>query len=238
MRVALHPCYLIHLRPYRETSLLAEVFSRDYGRVSLVAKGARRSRQRSLYQPLRKVNIAWVARGELGTLTQIEPAGTGPGVNGRGLIAALYINELVMRLLHRHESHPELFDTYETALTGLCHAGSDEAILRIFEKRLLISLGYGIILDHDVDDGAAIEGSRQYYYHAQRGPSAGTDPASLALPVSGATLHALAREEFTQAAQLTEAKRLMRFVLSEHLGQRPLASREIYRRYLQHQRRA
>ncbi|MGH8245526.1 MAG: DNA repair protein RecO [Gammaproteobacteria bacterium] len=238
MRAALHPCYILHLRPYRETSLIAEVFSRDYGRVGLVAKGARRSRQRSVHQPLRRLNIAWVMRGELGTLTQIEAAGAVPVLNGRGLIAALYLNELVMRLLHRHESHPELFDAYDGALTAMSSAGDDEAILRVFEKRLLVSLGYGIVLDHDVSTGAPVQNELQYYYVTQKGPCIEADPSPGTIRISGETLTALAQEKFTQRGQLTEAKRLMRLVLSEHLGLKPLASREIYRQFLRHRQRA
>lgn len=237
MRVALHPCYILHLRPYRETSFIAEILSRDHGRVGLVAKGARRSRQRSLHQPLRRLNIAWVMRGDLGTLTQIEAAGAVPHPNGRGLIAALYMNELVMRLLHRHEAHPELFDAYDGAVAAISKPGNDEAILRIFEKRLLVTLGYGIVLDHDVNSGAPIQNQLQYYYVTQRGPCVEADLSPGTIRISGETLTALAQEKFTQPGQLAEAKRLMRLVLSEHLSMKPLASREIYRQYLQHRRR-
>ena len=235
MRVALHPCYFIHLRPYRETSMLVDVLSRERGRVTLVAKGARKSRQRSLYQPLRKVNIAWVMRSELGTLTQIEAASPGAPVEGQAALAALYVNELMMRLLHAHEAHPELFDDYDQTLDRLARSGGSESVLRIFEKRLVNSLGYGVILDHDVR-GNTIEPGRTYHYLAQQGPSLEEAREAASVPVSGATLAALHGETLSAPAQLAEAKKLMRFLLSDLLGARPLASREIYRRYLSIQR--
>lgn len=228
------PCYILHQRPYRETSLILEVFSREHGRLGLVARGARRAgnRQRPLCQPLRRVEATWFMRAELGTLTQIEAAGVSIPLTGESVIAAFYLNELLMRLLHRHEPHPRLFDAYEQALDGLHRKGTREAVLRVFEKRLLQALGYGLILDHEILNGEPLDEGREYFYLAEQGPSSEPAPGGRSVRVSGATLNALQREDLADAAQLVEAKRLLRMILAGHLGQKPLASRDLYRKYL------
>jgi DNA repair protein RecO (recombination protein O) len=234
VKIAAHPCYILHHRPYRETSLILEVFSRDHGRLAVVARGARRAanRQRPLFQLLRRVNIAWILRKEMGTLTQIESSGTAAALAGEAVIAAFYMNELLMRLLHRHEPHPALFDAYEQAVADLQQRAPREATLRIFEKRLLQALGYGLILDREVGSGDPLQDERDYYYLAEQGPSRDPGPGTEFTRVSGATLKALRSEELAGAAQLAEAKRLMRMILAGHLGSRPLASRDLYRKYL------
>lgn len=234
MDAPLHACYILHQRPYRETSLLLEVLSRDHGRLGLVARGARRSanRQRWLFQPFRRLHVAWVMRRELGTLTQIEAADAAAFPGGSAVMAAFYLNELLMRLLHRHEPHPELFDAYAQALDGIREEQAREAALRVFEKHLLASLGYGMVLDREADSGRPLEADRRYYYQADLGPCAAPPREAGCVPVSGASLYALREERFHGEAQLADAKRLMRMLLTEHLGGRPLASRELYRRFV------
>lgn len=234
MRVEQHPCYILHQRPYRETSLIVEVFSRDHGRVSLVARGAkrRRSPQRFVLQPFRRLNMAWTMRSEMGTLTHAEAAGAAPDLSADALMSAFYVNELLMRLLHRHEAHPDLFESYKAALAGISGTEPTEPCLRIFEKRMLLSLGYGLVLDHDVETGAALTRDREYFYDIDKGPTATPRDGARTTPVSGATLDALSGERFDGGLQLDEAKRLMRIILSEHLGAKPLSSRELYRKFL------
>jgi len=173
MKVSLNPCYILHQRPYRETSLILDVFSHDYGKLSLVARGARKGRnsQRPIMQPNQKLNIAWVIRGDMGTLTSIEAVGKNYNLAGRELLAAFYVNELLIRLLHKHEPYPELYGAYETALQHLGGCKNEQVVLRVFEKRLLETLGYGLVLDHDVISGKAIEAGAVYYYHADSGPT-------------------------------------------------------------------
>lgn len=230
-RIALTACYILHQRPYRETSLLVDVFAREHGRMTLVARGARRhgNRSASLYQPMCALHIAWTQRGEMGTVTAIEAAAPARLPTGRRLIAAFYLNELLVRLLHRHEAHPELFDAYARALAELAGNGAEERTLRIFEKHLLLSLGYGLVLDHDVDTGAPLDAAGVYHYARDRGPSRGRPPADRDIPVSGAALLALHREQFDDAGHVQECKRLMRALLADQLGDRPLASRDLYR---------
>ena len=231
MHIPLNPCYILHVRPYRETSLIADVMSRDHGRVTLVAKGARRqsSRNAGLYQPMRELYIAWTMRGDMGTLTGIEAAGAAQPLSGQWLIAAFYMNELLVRLLHQHEAHPELFAAYERALGALSGMQPEEPTLRVFEKHLLLSLGYGLVLDHDFQTGLPIEPDVTYFYALDRGPSREHGGHDDNVRISGAALLALHAESLTEPAQILECKQLMRVMLSEHLGTRPLGSRKLYR---------
>ena len=234
VKASAHPCYILHHRPYRETSLILDVFSREHGRVSLVARGARRAsnRQRPLFQLLQRLDVSWTMRGEMGTLTQVDASSAPVALAGESVIAAFYMNELLVRLLHRHEPHPPLFDAYEHALAGLQARAGHEATLRIFEKRLLQALGYGLILDREVVNGAPIEAARHYFYLPEQGPGPEPGAGTECAKISGATLVALHRECLEGPAQLKEAKLLLRMILSGHLGARPLASRNLYRKYL------
>ena len=227
MRAALNPCYILHSRNYRETSLLLDVFSRGHGRVSLVAKGGRtqKNAKRALLQPGRKISIAWSLRRELGTLTGVEPC-QGDTVQAAGsLLTVFYINELLVRLLHRHEPHTELFDAYEMTLGKLADRGTEQFALRVFEKRLLEALGYGLALDTDTE-GSAIRPEQDYNYLLEQGPAPGGGTGDL--KISGRTLLGLAREEPGDDLMLGEAKQLMRKALGRLLGDKPLHSRELY----------
>lgn len=240
MRAPLNPCYFLHLRPYRETSLLADVFSRDHGRLTLVARGARRpaSRSAGLYQPMCPLLLAWTQRGEMGTLSGIEAAGTAQPPTGRRLIAGFYLNELLVRLLHRHEAHPELFHAYALALDSLAAGRREEPTLRVFEKQLLLSLGYGLVLDHEADSGRPLDSGAGYFYVRGRGPVRTPSGVGDDIPVSGAALLALHAETLDDAEQGLECKRLLRALLADQLDGRPLASRALYRQYSTGMRRA
>ncbi len=231
MRIPLNPCYILHARPYRETSLITDVMSRDHGRITLMAKGARRHSCRSagLYQPMRPLQIAWTMRGDLGTVTGIEAAGAAQPLSGQWLIAAFYINELLVRLLHQHESHPELFAAYERALQDLSALRPEEPTLRVFEKHLLLSLGYGLVLDHDYRTGLPIEPDIPYFYTLDRGPSRDNTNRGDDIRISGSSLLALQSESLTDTAQIQECKHLMRAMLNAQLGARPLGTRKLYR---------
>ena len=235
MRVSLTPSFILHQRPYKETSLIVDVFTREYGRISLVARGVRRNRKKSqgLFQANRNLNISWSGRGEMGTLTEIEANGPGIELKGEAMIAAFYLNELIIRLLHKHESHPELFDAYMVALTRLEHGQSELVALRYFEKQLLDSLGYGLVLDHEIDTTEPIDPGRRYFYIINRGPCAVKPENCGFVEISGSNLLALEREDFDDQSSLDEVKQLMRTTLNGYLGDRPLASRDLFRAYAQ-----
>jgi len=231
-RIELEPGFVLHRRPYRETSLLVEAFTHEHGRVGLVARGARRRRSslRDAGVPFRPLLLSWSAGGDLGTLTHAEARGPARGLGGRALASGFYLNELLLRLLARHDPHPELFAAYALALEQIggdsAGGGDPQPALRVFEKRLLDAVGYGLVLDRAVDTGAAVRPEQRYTYRPLHGPVARAGHAE-GVPVSGRTLLALAREELVEADVLREAKRLMRRVLDEQLGGRPLRSREM-----------
>ena len=233
-RSELQPAVILHRREYRETSLLLEIFSREDGRLPLVARGARRPRRGAaldlqLFQPLL---LAWSQRGELGTLHSAEAAGDDAGMlQGDALAIAFYANELLMRLLHRFDPHPRLYDSYLVLLTRIVDSHGREAALRVFEKRLLEETGYGLVLDHDTASGEPLRSELRYVYLPERGPEVcAADAPSRRLPVvHGRTLLALAAEWLPDEDLLREAKALMRSVVDHHLGGRPLSSRALFR---------
>ena len=221
----------MHRRPYRETSALLETFTREHGRVALVARGARRPRSslRGALQPFVPLLISWSARGELGTLRSVEVPVTVNSIEGRALLSGLYVNELMLRLTHRNDPHPELFDAYSGVLSALRGGDDEQRALRIFEKRTLQSIGYGMLLDRDADSGEPVAPDRRYAYRPDHGPTLASARKGESVDVSGATLLALAGEDVMDANAQREAKRLMRFVIATHLGGRPLASRTLFR---------
>ena len=234
MMVELTPCFILHSRPYLESSLILDIFSRDHGRLHLIAKGAKREKSgfAGLLQPYQRLLMAWHGKSELMTLTDVDTDNEPYVLPDVRLIAGFYVNELLTRLLHQHESHPELFNLYDKTISDLSGSENINAILRIFEKGLLQSLGYGLVLDHDVGDGQAIETHHKYYYLIDAGPIKDKPSIENHVEITGKSLMALDKECFENKSELEEAKRLMRFILKSHLGDKPLASRALYKAYM------
>ena len=230
MRVQQQPAFVLHAAEYRETSLLLEVFSRNHGRLGLVAKGARRAGAglRAVLVPFQPLMLNWSGRGELGTLTAAECEAAAPVLTGRKLFCGFYLNELLMRLLHRHDPHERLYEAYQAALARLESETEPEAALRIFEKHLLREIGYGLVLDREVAQNSPIMAEALYHYIPERGPLPVPVTGPDAIEVRGASLLALARERFEHPQELHEAKRLLRALLARHLGGKPLRSRELF----------
>ncbi|HEY9197944.1 MAG TPA: DNA repair protein RecO [Gammaproteobacteria bacterium] len=228
----LQPGYILHQRAYRDTSLLLEVFTREHGRLGLVARGARapRSRIRGLLQPFQPLLLSWSGKGDLGTLAGVEtagePGGATPRLSGATLYSGFYLNELLIRLLQRHDPHPELFVAYDAALRGLCDA--PQRPLRIFEKHLLETLGYGLLLDHEADSGEPVNADAEYRYALEAGPQRCTAVVAQGLKLSGRSLLSLAAEDLSDAQSLADSKRLLRAALDLYLGDRGLKTREVF----------
>lgn len=231
MRVLLQPAYILHRRPYRDASLLLEAFSREHGRLGLVARGAAstRSRLKSVLQPFLPLLLSWSGSGDLATLTTAEEAERHLPLPPGQALAGLYVNELLVRLLPRQDPLPELFAAYRALLTELGAASGVEPPLRRFEKRLLEALGYGLSLDREATDGMPIIAEQQYCYVLDRGPLT-ADPGLSGVPISGRGLLAL-RDGVATAdpTVLREVKRLTRAALTEQLRGRVLKTRELYR---------
>ncbi|MEW6166554.1 MAG: DNA repair protein RecO [Pseudomonadota bacterium] len=218
--VQLEPAYLLAVRPYRDTSLLLEAFTAAHGRVGLVARGVRgpKSRLRGLLQPFAPLLLSWRSAGELGTLSGAEAAGPAVALHGERVFHGWYVNELVLSLLQRHDPHPALYAVYATLLPQLAgDAAEAEIALRIFEKRLLADIGYGLPLP------AAPDAACHYRYDAEFGFEPAEDG------YSGASLIALRDERFDDTAARGDARRLLRDAIRRQLGGRELKTAALLR---------
>jgi DNA repair protein RecO (recombination protein O) len=226
-RIQLEPAYILHTRPFQETSLIVEAFTREYGRVAVVARGAKsaRSRWRNVLQPFRPLLLGWNQKTDLGTLTAADQVASPPALRGQALYCGLYLNELLMRLLHRGDPHAEVFERYRQVLSELAAEAAPQPLLRVFEKHLLEAIGYAMLLDREYESGAGIIPQHWYDYPPQRGPVAAPGPGKGR--VSGAALLAL-HAEVLRAENLVELRMLMRSVIGYHLGDKPLASLSLF----------
>lgn len=255
-RIDLAPAWVLHTRAYRDTSLLVDLFTLDFGRLRCVARGVRgaRSRKKNLLQPFQPLLVSLTGRGELLTLTHAEYATGNIHLVGRSLFNALYLNELLVRLLHPFESHSLLYRAYQEALLSL-YSGEEEAALRWFEWQLLEELGYAINAGHEAHSGAEVAADEYYQFNPIAGflrvprPSAqqnmtvfrGKELLDLqrymdfrrqrSSPLSNESPDACAEPVF-DAGLAASAKRLMRQALRPLLGERPLMTRTLFRQQL------
>jgi DNA repair protein RecO (recombination protein O) len=227
--------WLLHSRPFRETSLLLDFFSLERGRFSAIARGVRsaKSPKRALLQPFTPLSLSVAGKTDLLTLKSVDADGPALLLAGTALFSALYVNELVTRLLGGVETEPALFAHYEDTLRALLAGHDVEVVLRLFELQLLDTLGYGVDFTHDAEHGEPVEADARYYLHAESGlvrQHAIDATASREHQLyDGAELLAIAQRDFSQPATRRVAKFLMRQLLGRHLGERELASRELFR---------
>jgi DNA repair protein RecO (recombination protein O) len=228
-RVQLAQAYVLHQRPFRDTSLIVEAFARDYGRLILFAHGARGPRSRfTALRPFRPLLLSWSGRGEAPTLAAAESADATPALAATQLLSGFYRNELLLKLLTRGDPHPELFDLYQATLGELRAEGTAEPALRLFEARLLGFIGYGLNLAAEADTGKAVR--TEAYYHFRPGVH-GFVVAEPAAPgaIAGQVLQELSRGELRGEGQLRAARALMRAALDHCLEGRELATRSMAR---------
>lgn len=231
-RMQLEPAWVLHSRSFRETSLIVEAFTREHGRVAVVARGAKsaRSRWKSVLQPFRPLLLSWSQKSDLGTLTAADQVASLPALQGQSLYCGLYLNELLMRLLHRGDPHAEVFERYRQVLAELASEAPPQPLLRVFEKHLLEAIGYAMLLDREYGSGADIQPQYWYDYKPDRGPVLSRGPGKNR--VSGVALLALHAErlqpESLQPEKLSELRMLMRSVIGYHLGGKPLASLSLF----------
>jgi DNA repair protein RecO (recombination protein O) len=234
IRVEQQPCWILHRRPWRESSLLLEIFSRDYGRAGLVAKGARGSRSawRGLTEPFAPLLASWTRRGELGTTTGLESAGKSLALTGRSLWCGLYVNELVLKLLGRDDQAPALFQAYETVLDELLFGSDSGFALRRFELALLTELGVAPDFRLEALSGDAIEADGLYHLRAESGLVAIARRAdqSGSGVFQGRVALALAGDHPWNPDIARQARDLMRLLLDHHLDGRSLKTRDLFRR--------
>lgn len=223
MRVELEPTLILHRRPWRDTSLIVEAFSRERGRVALMAKGARRprSRWRAQLEPLSLTELSWTGRGELYTLTDLEFVRQYQ-LSDKTLLSGLYAAELLMRLTARDDPCPTVYDAMTHMLSAL-HNGAPAIVgLRFFERDLLEALGYGLNLLRQ-ESGEPVRAEAEYRYLA----SAGLRPRGQlreGVPVAGRTLLGLFHGRLPDREAVHQARDLLQAALAPHLGNRPLKS--------------
>jgi len=228
-RTQLTPGYVLHHQPYRDTSRILEVFSRDFGRLSLFARGVRGPKPRfgPELQPFRLLLLSWTGRGEAPQLTGAEGSGPAEPLPPGNLMAGFYLNELLLKLTTRHDPHPAVFDLYHATLEALKHGASLEASLRVFEKRLLDLLGYGLALGAEAEAGAGIDAHSYYHFNPGRGLYPAARGAAGAIP--GSSVLALAAEQLGQPRVLEDARRLLQAALAHCLEGRELTTRAVAR---------
>lgn len=226
-RVDGEPGYILHSYPYRETSLVVEAFSANHGRVSLVARGARRphSALKAKLMAFQPLWLSWFGKGALHTLHAAEWQGDGRSLSGAALMCGFYLNELLLRLLPHGDAHPALYLHYVGALRELADGDAAEPVLRRFELALLSELGYAQPLAHVAATGDPVEPEMRYGYVLDRGV---TQPEVIAGPVlRGKTLLDMTAGDYADPRTLAESKLLMRLLLAHYLGDKPLATRQL-----------
>ena len=222
--VYLQPAFILQQRKYRETSLIMDVLTRDYGRVSLLAKGVRKAKSKTagLLQPFIPLTLSYFGKTELKILMDVDTAQPFMPLPGLALYCGFYVNELVMCFLHPHDPHPEVFAHYQHCLSALTESSKIEAALRIFELNLMDAVGYGLQLEYDFHTEKPLQPLTHYHFNVEQGPIAAPDGQ-----FSGKTLQALKARELSDPQVLIDAKLLMRTVIGVYLNGKQLKSRAV-----------
>jgi DNA repair protein RecO (recombination protein O) len=227
-RVQNEPAWLLHHRPFRDSSRILDVLSRDHGRLALVARGSRsaNSKLKGILRPFLPLQLSWVIRSDLGTLVGAEMDGAPISLTGDALLSGYYVNELILHLLHRHDPQPEIYSVYRATINDLKNAADVAASLRRFEIETLSLLGYALNLDHDTQSGEELSPDLRYEYRVEQGPvSIGERDGPMIF--TGRELRAIARQEFTDPVTLKNAGVLLRNVIAWHLDGKELKSRKV-----------
>lgn len=224
------PGYVLHSYPFRETSLVVEIFTRHHGRIALVARGARRPKSavRGVLLAFQPLLLSWYGKNELRTLHKAEWQGGMPQLQGRALICGFYVNELLLKLTARDDPHEALFDRYTETLRELGETNAHAIVLRRFERRLLQELGYGLILDHEVETNEPIQPDTLYRYVVEQGPVRGAGEGN-GVQLRGKTLLDMANDDYADSITQQQSKLLMRTLINHHLGEHTLHTRQLLR---------
>ncbi len=233
-RVWLAPGYVLHQYAYRDSGRIVEVFTGEHGRLTLFARGANgpKSALRGVLRPFQRLLVSWSGRSEACSLVTAEIDGALTNLDGGRLMSGFYLNELLLKLTHRWDAHPDIFCSYAACVEALCAGAGEEATLRVFEKRLLHDLGYGLEFGRTAE-GLPVQGDRYYRVAPERGPQPCVAEAAGA--VYGQSLHDLEQENFRDARSLRDAKRLLRAAIDACLDGRLLKSREVMQALRRHQ---
>ncbi len=226
------PAFVLHSYPFRESSLIIETFTRELGRVALVARGARRpaSALRGVLFAFQPLLLSWSGKTELRTLHKAEWQGGYAPLKGLALICGFYLNELLLKLLPRDDPHERLFAIYQETLAALGRTNDHAAVLRSFEKSLLYELGYGLMLDRDAETGCPIAADMSYTYVVERGPVVQRrDRSQNGVELRGQTLLDMQVDNYADAVTQQQSKTLMRALINYYLGSQTLHTRQLLR---------
>jgi DNA repair protein RecO (recombination protein O) len=221
------PVYVLHTYPFKETSLVVELFSQQFGRIAAVAKGARRphSAMRGMLQSFQMLDGTWSGKNELKTLHSLDWSAGLTLIKGEALMCGFYMNELLLRLLPREDAHESLFVYYNATLKTLAVDGNLANILRRFELKLLQEMGYAVPLLQD-ENGVEIEADKSYRYEAEYG-ACELSATKNGVQLSGKTLLDMGRDDYADVATQSQSKQLMRYLLAHYLGDKPLHTRQL-----------
>jgi len=220
--------YVLHTYPFKETSLIVEIFSKLHGRISIVAKGARRPRSlvRGMLQSFQSLQATWSGQGDIKTLHSIDWCDALLQIEGDALICGFYINELLMRLLPKEDPHEALFDFYHQTMELLSKKDHLSVTLRRFELRLLQELGYELPLVND-ENGGPVNSNKTYRYEVGYGPSE-TKDSTQGVPILGKTLIDMAADDYKDPKTEIQSKQLMRYLIGHYIGDKPLNSKQLF----------
>ena len=220
--------YVLHTYPFKETSLIAELFSKNHGRISVVAKGARRPRSslRGMLQSFQLFQATWSGQREIKTLHNIEWCDKFLKIDGDALLCSFYINELIIRLLPREDTHQKLFEFYDYTMKTLEKNIDLDIALRRFELNLLQELGYEVPLKED-ENGESIVADKFYIYEAEYGPSE-ISKTNSGVKILGQTLLDMAQDVYKEDNTQLQSKQLMRYLINYYLGDKPLNSKKLF----------
>ncbi|WP_395824908.1 DNA repair protein RecO [Collimonas sp.] len=226
--VTAQPGFVLHSYPHRETSLIVDVFTRDYGRIALVAKGAKRpmSKLRGVLQTFQPLSLSWSGKSEIRTLIAAEWVGGLLPLEKSALLCGFYLNELLVKLVARDDPHATLFNHYVATLNQLAHQEPAPIVLRQFERALLRQTGVAADFSICTSSRRPVEPAEMYVVDPERGPRAARAADSWPR-VSGKTLLDMEREDYRDVVTQAQSKVLMRFLLAYHLGGAPLNTRQI-----------
>ena len=220
--------YILHTYPFKETSLIVELFSEHHGRIPVVAKGARRPRSilRGMLQAFQPLQATWSGNGDIKTLHNIEWSAKYLAIDGDALICGFYLNELLIRLLLREGTHSGLFKFYHEAIEMLSLKNNLSVTLRRFELRLLQELGYQVPLKLD-GNSQPVLAEKVYRYQAEYGASDSSESKD-GIKVMGQTLIDMNVDNYESSQTEKQSKLLMRYLIAHYLGNKPLNSKQLF----------
>ncbi len=227
-RIQNEPAWLLHHRPFRDSSQILDILSLDQGRLAVVAKGSRgaKSKLRGILRPFLPLQLSWFIRSDLGTLTGAEMNGAPLSLSGDALLSGYYVNELILKLLHRHDPQPEIFAAYSRTIERLAGGKEVAAYLRQFEIELLRILGYALNLEHDTETTEPLRPQQLYEYRVEQGLVPVSDREG-PMVFRGAEIDAIRNQQFADPAVLKNAGSLLRNVIAYHLDGKELKSRKV-----------